>query len=337
MGEPAAGRTAPWRAQGVRLFPGLFSAGLIALAAQFVSEHHNAPAMLMALLFGIAMNFLGETERCQPGIDVASRTVLRIGVALLGARISAELVASLGWSTLAIILSGVVLTIAVGLAFGRLMGKDTSFSLLTAGAVAICGASAAMAISAALPRHKDTERDLIFTVFAVTALSTFAMILYPILTKLAGMDEVTAGVFLGTTIHDVAQVVGAGFTVSETTGDTATLVKLIRVALLAPVVILIALLFRQKTIDGTHAPVVPLFVIGFAALATANSLGWLSPFLVDLASAASRWALLTAIAAVGMKTSLGKLTTIGWRSASVIVTATVFLAAYAGAALLLAG
>lgn len=308
------------------LFPGVMAAGLVALAAQFIAEHHNAPAMLMALLFGIAMNFLSETEKTAPGIGFSSRTILRLGVAILGARISADLVIGLGWSILTLIIAGVLLTIGVGLLAARAVGKTGAFGLLTGGAVAICGASAAMAISAALPQTKDSERDLLFTVFSVTALSTLAMILYPVLVAWLAFDDRTSGIFLGATIHDVAQVVGAGFTISDETGDIATLVKLIRVCLLAPVVIGISIAFRAQGVSRSDAPIVPGFVLGFALLATVNSLGLLPVLVQEVLGEISRWALLTAIAAVGMKTSIGKLVTVGWRSMGMVVGETVFLA-----------
>ena len=107
------------------------------------------------------------------------------------------------------------------------------FALLTGGSVAICGASAAMAIAAVLPRNEHSESNLIFTVLGVTVLSTIAMIAYPMITTVTGLDPLASGVFLGGTIHDVAQVVGAGFSISDEVGETATLVKLMRVTMLA--------------------------------------------------------------------------------------------------------
>ena len=228
----ASARAAPGFASQVG--PGLAVAAVLAVAAQFLSDHYGAPAMLMALLLGIAFHFLAEEGRSAPGVAFTSRTVLRIGVALLGARISVELLVGLGWSLIALTVLGVVLTIGFALLASKLLGRGWRFALLTGGSVAICGASAAMAIAAVLPRTERSERDLIFTVLAVTVLSTLAMIAYPIVADLAELDPVAAGVFLGATIHDVAQVVGAGFSISEEVGETATLVKLIRVTMLAP-------------------------------------------------------------------------------------------------------
>ena len=240
----ASARAAPGFASQVG--PGLAVAAVLAVAAQFLSDHYGAPAMLMALLLGIAFHFLAEEGRSAPGVAFTSRTAAsHRPLALLGARISVELLVGLGWSLIALIVLGVVLTIGFALLASKLLGRGWRFALLTGGSVAICGASAAMAIAAVLPRTERSERELIFTVLAVTVLSTLAMIAYPIVADVADLDPVAAGVFLGGTIHDVAQVVGAGFSVSEEVGETATLVKLIRVTMLAPVVLVFALSVRS--------------------------------------------------------------------------------------------
>jgi len=325
----ASGRQAVGRAQ--ILFPGVAVAVLVALAAQFVAEHYGAPAMLMALLFGIALNFLGDSASpTAEGIGFTARAVLRLGVAMLGARISVDMLASLGWGMIALLLAGTAATILFGMALGRVIGQTARFSLLTAGAVAICGASAAMAIAAVLPKDERSERDLLFTVLGVTVLSTVAMILYPILTRALGFDDLTAGAFIGATVHDVAQVVGAGFSISDLTGETSTLVKLMRVSLLAPVVVLIALLWPRS--DGGDAgprpPLVPGFVLGFLVLVAVNSIGAIPAVLGAVLAKLSGWALLAAIAAVGMKTDLRNVIRVGGGAIALIVGQTLFLAVF---------
>src|SRR6056297_3936270 len=314
------------RARG--LFPGMMVALLVALAAQFVAEHYGAPAMLMALLFGIALNFLSEPAPTAEGIGFTARTVLRFGVAILGARISVEMLTSLGWGMIALLVAGVVATILFGVGLARLIGQGPRFAILTAGSVAICGASAAMAIAAVLPKDERSERNLLFTVLGVTVLSTVAMILYPILTDALGFDDVTAGAFIGATVHDVAQVVGAGFSISETAGETSTLVKLIRVSFLAPVVIVIAIWWQraEPQTEGKRPPIVPAFVLGFLCLATLNSLGLIPASIGALLAKLSSWALLAAIAAVGMKTDLRNIIKVGGGAIALIVAETLFLA-----------
>ena len=311
------------------IWPGFMVAVLAALAAKFVAEHYAMPAMLLALLFGIALNFLSEPGKAAEGIGFTARTVLRFGVAILGARISLEMLTSLGWEMIALLVTGTVATILFGVVLARFIGIGPRFAILTAGAVAICGASAAMAIAAVLPKDERSERNLLFTVLGVTVLSTIAMIFYPILTNTLGFDDVTAGAFIGATVHDVAQVVGAGFTISETAGETSTLVKLIRVSFLAPIVVLIALWWRQQETpaDGTRPPLIPGFVLGFLALAALNSFGMIPAAVGNFLAALSGWALLAAIAAVGMKTDLRNVVQLGLRPIILITAETLFLAA----------
>jgi uncharacterized integral membrane protein (TIGR00698 family) len=310
---------------------GFLVAAVVAVAAQFLSDHYGAPAMLMALLLGIAFHFLSEEGACKPGIDFTARTVLRFGVALLGARISVELIVGLGPQLIFVVIAAVILTLLFGLAAARLLGRGWRFGLLTGGSVAICGASAAMAISAVLPKNEHSERNLIFTVLSVTVLSTVAMIAYPILTDTFAFNDEVSGVFLGGTIHDVAQVVGAGFSVSDEAGEVATLVKLIRVAMLAPVVLVISVLVRRNfasEMDGKRPPVLPVFVIGFLVFAAFNSFGLIPDAVVSFLSSLSRWALLISIAAVGMKTSLRRILDVGGQAIALIVAETVFIAGF---------
>ncbi len=315
-----------------KIGPGFLVSLVIAIAAQFLSEHYGAPAMLMALLLGIAFHFLAEEGRCVPGIDFTAKTVLRVGVALLGARISVELLIGLGPELIGLVVLGMILTILFGLLGARLLGRGWRLALLTSGSVAICGASAAMAIAAVLPKNEHSERNLIFTVLSVTVLSTIAMIVYPIITQSLALDFKASGVFLGGTIHDVAQVIGAGFSVSEQTGETATLVKLIRVTMLAPVVLVFAVIIRTMPgldpVEGKRPPLIPGFVLAFLVLAAVNSLGAIPEVVSQVLSDLSRWALLIAIAAVGMKTSLRRIMDVGGPAVVLIVAETIFIAGF---------
>ena len=202
---PVISSGATWLSMGQALAPGLLASGVLAIAAAFLSQHYGAPVMLLALLLGMAMNFLSSEGRCVPGIEFTVRTVLRCGVALLGLRITLAQIAALGWQPVMLVLLSVALTISSGMIAARMLGFRTGFGLLSGGATAICGASAALAIAAALPNHPMKDRALLFTVLGVSALSSLAMITYPMLTHAIGLDAKEAGVFLGATIHDVAR------------------------------------------------------------------------------------------------------------------------------------
>lgn len=331
MPQPAAHGLADRMRQGGHhardAFPGILVATTVAMAATFLSEHYGGPVMLFALLLGIAFQFLSEEGRCVAGIEVASRNILRIGVALLGARITAEQIISLGWAPMLAVIAAIVLTLLLGGLAGRAMGLGSRFGVLSGGAVAICGASAALAISSVLPKDKRLEQDTIFTVIGVTTLSTIAMIVYPLIVALFDFDHIQAGYFLGGTIHDVAQVVGAGYSVSEETGDLATFTKLLRVAMLLPVVFTLALMYRGAAGDGRKKRI-PFqgFLFAFAALVAVNSMGMIpEPVRLGMVDA-SRWCLVIAISALGMKTSLKSLAEVGLRPIALIVAETLFLA-----------
>jgi uncharacterized integral membrane protein (TIGR00698 family) len=279
---------------------------------RYLSDHLGGPAMLYALLVGMAFHFLADDARFLPGLRVASRHILRTGVALLGLRITTNDVAGLGWPVVGLVLTGVAVTIVAGWGIGRVCGLRNSHAVLSAGAVAICGASAALAIASVLPKHENHERDTILTVAIVTALSTVAMVAYPVLVSWLGYDDVTAGVFLGATIHDVAQVVGAGYIVSVDTGDTSTLIKLIRVACLVPVVIALSLLVRgNQPAEGRREPLVPLFLLVFVVLVMANSAGLIPATASSALVPVSGWCLLIAVAALGVRTTLESLVRVG--------------------------
>jgi uncharacterized integral membrane protein (TIGR00698 family) len=261
------------------------------------------------------------------GIEFTSREILRVGVALLGMRITFSQIAALGWHPVVLVLLSVVVTIVVSMLVARAMGFQTLFGLLTGGATAICGASAALALSAALPAHSGKEKATLFTVIGVSALSTLAMIVYPMVVNVLNLSPSQAGVFLGATIHDVAQVVGAGYGMSQETGDTATVVKLMRVAMLLPVIAFASMVTRARGAQdgGKRPPILPWFAVGFVLLAAVNSTGWVPGLVQNAANELSRWCLVIAISALGMKTQLKELATVGLKPIVLMVGETIFL------------
>lgn len=315
----------------LNLIPGIFVAILIALAAQFLSNNYQVPAMLMALLLGMALHFLGEEGKCVKGLDFSNNIILRIGIVLLSTRINMDLILSLELSLIIVVTSAVFLTIIFGIFILKAFGFDWKFGVLIGGSVAICGASAAMAIAAILPKDKNSEQQLTFTILGVTMLSTLAMIFYPILSSWINLDEKNAGIFLGATIHDVAQVIGAGFSVSDLAGETSTLIKLYRVTLLFPLVLVISLAIRNSKALGKNqnkTPLLPKFIIIFIFGVIINSLNLIPDSLQFISGELSKWCLLLAIAAVGAKTKLKSLKIIGLTPAFLIIATSLFLLSY---------
>ncbi len=311
------------------LFPGVIAAATVAIAATFLSSHYGAPVMLFALLLGMAVRFISEEGKGVAGVQFASRHILRVGVALLGMRITVEQIVSLGTGPVMIVVSSVLLTILFGIGMSKALGRGKRFGVLTGGSVGICGASAALAIAAILPQDRYSERNAIFTVIGVTTLSTIAMVVYPIAVDYFAMEHEFAGVFLGGTIHDVAQVIGAGYSVSDQAGDTATFIKLLRVSMLVPVVFTLSVIFHtrgERPGDGRRNWLLPPFIIVFVLLVMLNSTGITPEWFRSVMVETSRWCLVTSIAALGMKTSMKMLFDVGWKPVMIIVTETLFLA-----------
>ncbi|MEO7160588.1 MAG: putative sulfate exporter family transporter [Polaromonas sp.] len=336
----AAGQPSRVR-QVTHLLPGVGLSAVIAMAATTVSILHGGPQFLYALFFGIAFHYLSQETRTRPGIEFCARGVLRLGVGLLGARITATQIAGLGWETAAIVVVAVLSTLLCGTVLGKRFGMTRAQGVLSGGAVAICGASAALAISAVLPRDKDSDRSTLMVVVTVTVLSTIAMVVYPLIVKAFGLPPELAGLFLGGTIHDVAQVVGAGYMVNPETADYATIVKLFRVSMLAVVVVVVSSVFkkqREQMAEGTEAkkqPLVPWFLWVFVALVTLNSLGGVPAIVQTGLNDLSRSCLVVAISALGVKTSFMQLARAGWKPFALLLIETVWMAAFVLAVILL--
>jgi uncharacterized integral membrane protein (TIGR00698 family) len=320
-----------------QLWPGSLMAVVIALAATAVSTLHGGPQLLYALFFGISFHYLSQEARTKAGIEFCARAVLRLGVGLLGARITLSQLQDLGVASAVAVAVGVALTIGFGWWLAPRLSLSRRQGLLSGGSVAICGASAALAIAAVLPREKDGERFTLIVVVAVTALSTLAMVLYPLLARALTLSPHWAGMFLGGTIHDVAQVVGAGYTLGPATGDVATVFKLLRVSMLVVVVLLLSAAYRAQR-DAVREPgapraaertsVLPWFLWLFVAAMLMNSSGLIGKDVQAVLGDASRACLVVAIAALGMKTSFSQLARAGWRPLVLIVCETLFLALF---------
>jgi uncharacterized integral membrane protein (TIGR00698 family) len=339
MAEPSSLR--PWAAQVVSdaraVVPGLALSALVALAAvaaaPLVVRAAPIPAMVIALIVGIVLHPLARRPWFQPGIVFCLKTILRWAVALLGLRIALGDIAALGFGTAALVVLAMAATVGTGFLLARALALYPAFGALAGAGTAVCGASATLATATVVPDYKGKEADVAFVVVAVNALSTLAMVLYPLVCAALGFDERTGGVMLGATIHDVAQVVGAGYAVSGETGNTAVIVKLFRVFLLFPVLLAIGWTFARPATAAAAAKLsIPGFALVFVALCLLNSAiewlpalapayAWLKPPLVE----ASTWGLLVAISALGLGTSLPAIAALGWRHVATVVGTTVVI------------
>ena len=310
--------------------PGILVCLVIAMSTSFLSENYGGPQLLYALLIGLSLHFLYLQETVKPGIDFCAKTILRLGVAFLGIRITFADIGAIGLSTGVMVMCAVTATVILGFLLARLLKLSSDFGLIAGGSVGICGASAALAVASVLPKSKENEQFTLLVVVGVTVLSTIAMVTYPFALRMLGVDALSAGIFIGATIHDVAQVVAAGMLFGPEAGDVATVVKLFRVALLLPVVLFISILFGvQKSTNKLgwgSLKLIPTFLLGFVALSVVASMQVLPNTFAHQIGGISRWMLVIAIAAAGLKTNFQELAKLGWQPVVMLLAETLFIA-----------
>jgi uncharacterized integral membrane protein (TIGR00698 family) len=301
----------------------------------------SLPAIVLALVFGIALHRFSELPRMRAGVAWCAKPLLRFAVGLLGLRIALGDIAGLGLGTGLTVVLAMAATIVLAMWLARRLGCSDGYGALSGAANAVCGASATIATSTVLPDYKGKEADVVFTVIMANAISTIVMLAYPPLCHLLGFTPHQTGVMLGVTVHDMAQVVGAGYAVSEPVGDTAVVVKMFRVFLLLPVVVAIGWWFQRQQIERTGstaaavppaAPPVPAFAVAFLALCVLNSMLLAIPFVKPIylpvkqvLGFVSSWGLLVAIGALGLGTSLAQLLKVDWRQLAVFLSATLLI------------
>lgn len=307
-------RSLSWPAA-LDLAPGVALASTIAAAARFASDNNGGPPMVYALALGLSLGFVAAEPRCRAGLAWSANSIMRFGVALLGLQLSVSDLVALGPLTAVLIAGCVMLAILIGTGVGKLLKLPTDVALLGACATAICGATAAMAIITVLPRRQELERSMCMIIGTIAMFSTVAMLCYPAGLTWLGFDHRAIGFMLGATIHDVAQVVSSGYSVSDEAGAAATIVKLMRVACLLPAVLVIGLIYRKRHLaDAAERPaLLPWFMILFVALMAINSAGYVPAPAVEAGKQISRWCLLVAIAALGVRTSTRELAAEGSR------------------------
>lgn len=309
----ASGALSADRGQAWRWLGGVGACGALALAATLSAPRLHLPPMLVVLMLGAGLRFgaPGLADRLAPGITFSAKALLRVGVALLGLRIVAGDLVALGWRAVALVLASLLATVGGGYLIGRRLRLPHDTAAVCATSVAVCGASAAVAAAAMAPRREGLERDTAVVILVVSLLSTAVMILYPPLSHLLGYDGRRTSLLLGAAIHDIAQVVGAGFGVSQQVGVAAVTVKLVRVACLMPVTLAWGLALAPGRVNGSaahpHLPAPPLFLVGFFALAILASLGLAPKGLTHLGGDIATWCLASAVGAIGLKTSLAEL------------------------------
>ena len=309
-----------------QLLPGLAICAVGSGAAAWLSDHYGMPIILLGLLIGLALNFVARDEATHAGLDFASKTFLRLGIILLGLQISFGQIQALGVGPFAALLVIMSLTLAAGMVGARFSGQSRYAGILAGGATAICGASAALALYSVIGKERLSQAQFALTLVGVSLASALAMTLYPTFAGEMGFSDRQAGYLIGASIHDVAQAIGGAYAYSDAAGGYATIVKLARVTLLAPIVLLVSLWLGPVS-GGGKVPIwrrinVPWFIFAFLAIVAANSIVTLPDAAKDAALSASKALLLVAVTATAMRSRMDLLVELGWRAATPVFAAT---------------
>ena len=311
----------------------------LALAVAFLATGLSAltprvigPVLIAVMLGLAASNVLRLPGLLAPGLSFSVERVLRIGVVLLGARLSLGDVLSLGSMALwiaVICMTVAFLTVAL---LARLLRVPTRLAVLLGVGTAVCGNSAIMAAS---PVINSDDREIGFAIGTITLFGTTSLLLFPLVGRMLDLPDEVFGFWVGLAINDTSQVVAAGAAYSPRALEVATVVKLVRNALMAPLIVLIAwwsIRSRVRTagadgeVRAAAFEAFPVFVLGFLAVAALSSFGVISERVSSLAGDASSFLIVTAIAAVGLTTNLREIRSVGPRPVLVALGATAVLA-----------
>ncbi|NEW92227.1 YeiH family protein [Rhodopseudomonas sp. BR0M22] len=323
--------------------PGVLVTAAIAAAAVGLRAIPGMPGispMLLAILIGIvAHNTIGTPSWAVPGVKFSLRRVLRFAIILLGLQLTTAQLIEVGGEGLAIIAATLLATFSFTLWFGRVLGVDRKLAELIAAGTSICGASAIIATNTVT---RADDEDVAYGVACVTVFGSLAMIGYPLLQGVFGLDAHGFGLWTGASIHEIAQVVAASFQGGQSAGEFGTIAKLSRVMMLAPLVIGLGMMARRRARhqpagDHTATPPMPWFVLGFVAMIGVNQFVAIPHEAKSWIVAITAFLLSMALAAMGLETDLRKLAARGLRPALLGLTAALFIASFSLALIKLTG
>jgi uncharacterized integral membrane protein (TIGR00698 family) len=263
-------------------------------------------ALLVAALWRAGA---GLPQTAEPGVRFFARPLLRFGIVLMGVRLDFGRLAEAGPRVLAVDVLVVALGALAIVALGRSLAVRKSLALLLGVGTAVCGASAIAAIG---PLARADEEDVAVSIGLISLVGTIGVLTYPALARVFGLSDAAYGLVCGATLQEVPQVLAASFARTQETGDFGTLVKLTRVALLAPLALVLAGLERAPGAKPSWRTLpIPGFLLGFLALGVARSVGLVPEALVPWIENASKLVLAAAMAAVGLGVHGGAIRRLG--------------------------
>lgn len=312
------------------IWPGLVLVGVITGAGYSLREMPGLvifSPMILAVIIGMLFaNTVGVAANTKEGIRFSQKTLLRLAIVLLGFQLTVDQAASIGIAGFGIVAVTLAATFLFTMAVARLLGVERRLAQLIAAGTSICGASA---IVAANTVTNARDEDVAYAVASITLFGTVAMLAYPLLGALAGLDQNAFGLWAGASIHEVAQVIGASFQYGPQAGEAGTVAKLTRVALLAPMVFAMGFAARRPKGGeaGGRAPM-PWFVLGFIAVVLWNSFVGIPDALRPHVAFITTLMLTMGLAAMGLNANVSEIRSRGLRPLLLALSAFVFIAGF---------
>jgi len=315
------------------LWPGLLLTGTIAgvaFALRLLPGFGNLSPMILSIAIGVAVqNVVGTPRAAAPGVAFSLRRILRAAIVLLGLQLTVAQLVEVGVPGLALIAVCIAASFTFTVWLGKRLGVDRRLAALIGTGTAICGASAVVAANTVVG---GSDEDSAYAIASVTLFGTLAMVLYPLLAHPLGLDARHYGLWAGASIHEIAQVVAATFQISPDAGHVATIVKLSRVMMLAPMVIAMGLAGRYRRSGAPGGKIaaapIPWFVFGFLALIGIGSVVSIPPVPMHWIVQATAFLLSMALAAMGLHTDIRKLSAEGVRPFALCAASSAFLAGF---------
>lgn len=258
-------------------------------------------------------NLLPRGSRLQPGFRFAATWLLRIGVVLLGLRISLSDLLSIGAKGLLVVVITVAVTFLGAQWLGRRLGVRPDLALLVGTGYAICGVSAVTAMNGVI---RADEEEAAYAIGLVTLAGSLSIVILPIFGQVLGLDPSEFGTWVGGAVHDVAQTIATASTSTEVATESAIVIKLSRVALLAPIILAVTIRRRRQELEGIpnrRPPILPWFVVGFLAFVALRSTGWLNEDIIGTVRAVEGWLFVIALVGVGAGVDISRLRQLGGR------------------------
>ena len=313
-----------------QLWPGLAGACAVAAAA-FAAKQIPYVSMINPIVLAVAIGMtiasvFGVPAMAQPGLKFAARFLLRISIVLLGLRITLLEIAQVGVPAILVCAASLVATFVFTRWLGRWLGVDAGLTELLASGTAVCGASAIVATNTVT---RASEGDLAYALGSITLFGTLSIVLYPIIMREIDLPPILYGFWAGASVHEVAQVVAVGFQGGAEAGHAATIVKLARVLMLAPLILAISFnRSRRLQPSDVKAPLLPWFIVGFVALVVLGSLTEIPGNVRQAAGSITGILFTIALAALGLSTHLHAVTARGLKPLLAGAGAWIFIASF---------